>query len=288
MFNIKHLISKRIHPWPNTKYYILKSLKGFRPINPARSWGSPIDCTHSSHIHVYMTLTCDHHCRYCINRQIAGGIPDIPAERDPVKWINLLNRLYNTREIYFNGGEHFLLPYFAEVVNGIRDQNLLIFTNLPEDGMEQIRALKPNNNNIFLDISYHVVEEDPVNIFIDRLKQIPKGIIWNIHIVKDPRISPYLFLDAFRRHGIYGTEIDCIYYPELRHETVQTVLCKTHEKIIGPDMRRYGCLMHLLYRNQRIEIDVKEPDKKWPCDWQYCDLYPRCKLDSAYQDIKYL
>jgi hypothetical protein len=284
MFKLKDKISKRIHPWPNVKYDLLKSWRGLRS---CKGVDQPIHLMRASHAHVYMTLACNLNCRYCINTQIHDPIA-FKAERDPDKWIKLLNRLCMVGELYFNGGEHFMLPYFTDVINGLRNHSLLIFTNLPEKGMDNIRRLKRNDNNIFLDISYHPLQDVPVNMFVERLRQIPKGINWNIHIIRDPEISAYLYLDAFRRYGIYGVGLDCIYNPELKYESKVKVKCKPNEHIIGPDMRRHRCLLHLLYGWEGMQIDDGRPDVSWSHDWIECDLYPRCKIDCAYMEVKLL
>jgi hypothetical protein len=282
MFNLKHKISKRIHPYPNIKYDIKRSIKGFRKKKTAEKYGTSIDCNGISHLHNYLSLICNLKCEYCINKQIVDKYPKF-EKHSPDEFVNYLNRLYNLKELYFNGGEHFIIDGFADVINKLDGFNILIFSNLPKQGMDNIKKLKQNTNNIFLDISYHPLQDDPVNVFVERLREIPKEINWNIHIIKDPKISSTLYLDAFRRYGIYGVSLECIYNPDMKLEKTKTVLCDTKEHILGPDMKIHKCLMKLLYGHEGISVE----NYKFDSFKIECDLYPRCKIDCSYQEIEY-
>lgn len=285
MFNIKAKISKRLHPVENIKYDLLKNLRGMRPRRTAEKYGDPIDCHGASHVHNYWTLACNLKCRYCINHQIVERDKYPRFDRvDPMLFAEKVNRLWNLRELYFNGGEHFILRGFVEALNWLDGFNILLFTNLPAAGMDQITRLRNGTNNIFLDISYHPMQDDPVNLFVERLRAIPKGINWNIHIVKDPEISAYLYIDAFQRHGIYGVQVDCIFNPLLKHDPIKMVRCKSNEHLICPDLRVRRCLLHLLYGLKGEDFE----SYSWSHEYKECGFYPRCKIDCSYNEVEFI
>ena len=244
MINIKRKILKRIHPIDLIKYEIRKNRKGSRSRKTAAKYGPPIDCMGSDHLHIYMTLRCRFNCHFCINR-ILTGQPVPKFEEHPfTEWLNFLNRLYNIRELYFNGGEHFMFKDFDFLINGLDNFNIIIFSNLPPQGMDMVRVLRKNNNNIIIKSSYHPLQEGAVNIFVEKAKQVPADILHVPHIIKTPGVSFGMYKDQFLRCGIHVGSDELVYDVSQRSREGRPVWCKTNEHQIGPDMRFYKCLVH--------------------------------------------
>ena len=128
-FGLRRRILKRVYPIPLAKYEIKKGLKGYRKKSTAQKYGKPLDCRGADHYHIYMTLRCRLKCEFCINRLLTNDqLPDY-TERDWTEWAGFLNRLYNIRELYFNGGEHFIFPGFVDLINSLDGYNIIIFSN---------------------------------------------------------------------------------------------------------------------------------------------------------------
>ncbi len=278
MFNLTHKITKRLHPWPLIQYDLRKNWRGFR------KHGGGIDCHMADHIHVYMTLRCQYNCSFCINKILTepGKLVKYSEQKDPGAWIYWLNRLKNVRELYFNGGEHFNLPYFADVINGLRGFNINIFSNLPRKGLHGIRALKRNNNNIIIRGSFHPISDEPLDMFVDRYRQIPKGILKGVNIIRDVGISVDSIIATFHKYGIHAMGAELV-KPDISTMKRRVVKCNSMEHIIGPDLRVFRCIYNLVNNIGGVHIynyDFKHREK-------VCSNYPKCFASScAYAKIR--
>lgn len=279
--NLKDKILKRITPIPNMIYEIKKEISGYRKVPTING----VDCHGAGHIHVYMTLKCNLKCHFCINEVVAGnGVKKVKEEKDVGRWIYYLNKIYNFKEFYINGGEHFNLPYFIDVLNGLRKCNVRMFTNVPRRGLDSIRRIQKNDNNIFLCCSYHPLQDEPLNMFIERCKNIPKNILWTPSIVKIPGISGRMFLDGFRQHGKYG-EVAELILPENFNPKKRDVMCDSREHVIGPDLKVYRCLYNLVNQIGGTEIENYE----FVFKKEKCSNYPMCMAcSSAYAQIEFI
>lgn len=278
MLKLKQKISKRIHPWPLIKYNFRKDRAGYRKKIIAQKYGEPIDCCQADHIHTYMTLRCNMSCSFCINRIAVDKIYKY-EEKPLTEWTKLYNRFYNVRELYFNGGEHFILKGFGDFINSLEGFNIRLFTNFPESGMDEFKKLDSKRNNIILLISYHPHDAEPVANFMKRARQaIPKGILWNPHIIAAPGVSTRMYADAFHRYGVYPTREELV-LPLVKKASESTVLCKTNEFNFAPDMRLFNCLIHLLQGNGGTW------DYKFNSTVVSCNFWPRCTGCNAYNEI---
>ena len=284
-FNLMHKITKRLHPWPLIQYDLRKNRRGFK--KNAQGYGSSgndIDCHKADHVHVYLTLKCNFNCSFCINNLVAkrGEIFPYQDVKDWTLWVDALNRLKNLKELYFNGGEHLLLPYFPDVINNLRGFNINIFSNLPRRGLDNLRRLQKNNNNIILRTSYHPLSDEPLNMFVDRYEQIPKDILSSVIIIKDSGISTEMYIDGFSRYGIHATAADLV-CPGLDTSKTKNVMCNSMEHVIGPNMKVYRCAYNLVNNLDGIPFDEYEFKlKELPCN-----NYPKCfSCSSAYAKIK--
>jgi hypothetical protein len=211
-----------------------------------------------------------------------GKIATFEEIKDPNIWTFWLNSLCGLKEIYFNGGEHLNLPYFARVFNSLRDFNINMFTNLPRKNLLQLMKLQKNNNNVILKCSFHPQQDESLNMFVDRTKKIPKEINWSVVVIKASGISGRMYLDGFRKYGIYAQAEELV-FPEHQIKT-KTVICDSREHIIGPNLKVYRCLYNLVNDINGISINRYEFKFKE----KECYNYPKCfACSSAYAHINY-
>jgi hypothetical protein len=228
-------------------------------------------------------------CDHCINKLLLNM--DQAAfqqyarswnERPWQEWSRFLNRLWNIKELYFNGGEHFTFHGFGDLINSLDGFNINIFSNLSELGLVEIRKLQKNNNNIIIKSSYHPLKDGEVNQYLERAREIPKGILWVPHIIRWPGVSVKMYKDAFSRWGVILTDDDHVYDRTMQERSTFKVYCRTNEHNIGPDMQMYRCLVHLLRRTNGVPIDDYS-FKHWEI---ICHDYPWCKTSTAYNEIR--
>jgi hypothetical protein len=284
-FDLKDKIQKRISPIPLMVYDLKRAVKGYRERNRAEKYGEPIDFHGADHLHIYATLRCCLDCYFCINKALAGdGKPPVFKEKGLEDWAYFLNRLCNIRELYFNGGEHFLLPWFADLINRLDGFNVVIFSNLPRTAIQQFRRLERNNNNIIIKSSYHPLEDEPLNLYVERARAIPKEILWTPHVIQADGVSTKMYLDGFRRYGIYATDDMLVYNRNQILKKTFPVICRTNEHQISPDMKMYRCLVHMIH-GERAETLEKYSFTHEEIE---CDRYPQCNTCSSYNEIRWV
>ncbi len=285
MINLKDKIQKRISPVPLMQYEIRKMMKGSRKFKTANKYGRPIDFHGGDHLHIYATLRCCLDCYFCINKLVSPtGKPLKFIEHSIDEWSEFLNRLWNIKELYFNGGEHFLLPWFADLINSLDGFNILIFSNLPRTAIKQFESLRKGTNNIIIKSSFHPLNDEPLNLYVERCQHINPEILWTPHVIGAEGISTTMYLDGFRRYGIYATGEMLVYNKAQAERQTQQVECRTMEHQIGPNMKMYRCLVHMLKAENGSDID----DYSFMHDWIKCNYYPRCNTCSAYNQIRWI
>ncbi len=288
MNSLKRFILKHVGDPNLVKYAAERDRRGFRKIKNAliarlvgRRIDVPVDCKRADHVHVYLSFACNNKCEFCINRIANGGVTPVFALQPLEHWQMVLNSFYNLRELVFNGGEHFLIPWFGDLLNSLEYFNITAFTSLPAQGMEQVKRLVPGTNNLILKISYHPKEDPAINLFIERLRQIPKGVKWHVHVIRADGISTEMYLDRFRREGIIATANELVFDPEMLKRDTRLVWCDTHEHIIGPDLQMYRCLIYLLLKKFGTPIS----EYTWGDFLNRCYYWPRCSTCNAYNDV---
>ncbi len=282
-FNFKEKIAKRISPPALIAYDLKRGWRGERKYRTARKYGPPIDFHHADHVHIYMTLRCCLNCYFCINRALAKDHKVAHFEEHWWHaWAFLVNRFYNVRELYFNGGEHFLFPGFVDFINSLDGFNINIFSNIPKSAVNEFPRLRKGNNNIVIKASYHPLEDPSLHEFIQRLKLIPKEIHVSPVVLEAEGIQSRMYLDAFRRCGLYGYRESLVYNKNQMELKSYPVKCKTNEHQIGPDMKMYRCLVHLVRGERAIPIE----EYSFTHDWIECDFFPKCNTQSAYNQVR--
>lgn len=293
--SVKNKISRRIHPVPYLLYNWEAKLKGHRSRRRAQKHGEPVEVL-TDHVHCYITLSCNFKCYFCVNRLYTEVMPNFTCARAE-KWLYLINRLYGLHEIYLQGGEPSLHPDFVEIVNGLDGYNVCVFTNLPKETIHKFKQLRKNNNNIILKISYHpytthegVQPEESVNLFVRRLRQIPKGIKWQVHLIDITEVSFSLYARAFRRYNVVIHREDFSYEPQLRNFDMSAgshVYCRSNMEVISPDMRIYPCLGLMMKKVQESSVPAMSVKSIKPV-FRPCNYYGLCGQCSTAKEIHYI
>lgn len=283
---LKKFVTKRIGA-PNLAIYALqRQLRGFRKKQTAlkHSVGEYVfDCNYADHIHCYLSLRCRFKCKFCINRHLADDkLPWANNITSIALWSDLLNRLYNVRELLFNGGEHFLIDGFSDLINSLDGFSITVFTNLPPQGMDEFKNLKNNRkSNLIIKCSYHPQQEGPIGPFIERYQQIPKRILKHVHIIKAPGVSTEMYIDRFRRCGIFATANDLVMLLN-KDKPRRTITCRPNEHIVGPDMKIHRCVVRMIKGAPGEDIN----DYDFNHNYIECNYYPFCEGTTAYNDVK--
>lgn len=283
---IELAFDRRVHPRDNIRYLIAKKLKGFRKYKTAKKYGTPINAM-GDHLHCYLTLRCNYNCYFCVNKQF--GIYNAPTiERTGNEWVTYLNKLYNLGELFLQGGEPFLHIDTVDIINNLHAFNITIFTNLPHHKMDEIKKIKPGDNNIIFKVSYHPLDDKrSINQFCVDYKKIPDGIKKAVHVIDIPEVSYSLSARAFQRYGIYlGREDVSLKTPYNiigKDVNTKTVMCNSHMEIVAPNMTVYRCL-GLMIRG--INDYTKQLNKyDFTAGFERCDYYGICGQCSTAKEI---
>jgi len=278
--------SRRIHPWPKVLFNLHGKLKPYRKYKTAKKYGEPINAI-GDHLHIYLTLRCQYKCYYCVNLQYVHNPASGWTEISGKEWLKYLNRLYNLKQLYLQGGEPLLHPDFEEIINGLDNFNICIYTNLPHSKMDIVKLLNAKNNNVIMLCSYHAINDKrSVNEYVEDFNQIPKGIKKHVHLIDVPEVSYKLYASAFRRYGIFLERQDCSILTEhnpIAYNKFRRVFCNSHMEVVSPDMNVYRCLGLMLRKYDNYTVHLK--DYNFVNNADYCDYYGLCGQCSTAKEI---
>ena len=101
---------------------------------------------------IYLTLRCNQRCSYCVNRHnMKSFAGDKYEELAPATWIKIIKRC--GYPVAFTGGEPFLYPGLARLVNGIPDNiSVRIYTNMTINPIDFINKVQ---RPVGFLVSYH-------------------------------------------------------------------------------------------------------------------------------------
>ncbi|WP_419249837.1 radical SAM protein [Campylobacter fetus] len=255
---------------------------------------------HYNYIALFLTLSCNLKCPYCINlnengasrKSVVRGIikPDI--------WLNFINRLdikSDDLPLTLQGGEPTLYPYFYELVNGIDDKfKLDLLTNFMFDEDEFIRRINPSKftrdaKYAAIRVSYHPNQNDINTLIKKHDKMKDAGFYVGIYSVLTPqnkshieevmkkckdlgidfRVKEYLGFDGQKWHGSYK-------FPEAISGNVNKYCdCKTTELLISPAGLVYRCHSDL-YEKRAEVADISDPNYKFEDIYRPCIVYGHC------------
>lgn len=219
-----------------------------------------------NYIAIFLSLSCNLACKYCINLNEEGSTRARVSRRHlgAKEWIEFLNSLEIDRDdlpITLQGGEPTLHKEFYEIVNGVRDDvKLDLLTNFMFDVEEFIAKVNPKKftreaKYAAIRVSYHPGQNDINDLIVRHHKMRDAGFYVGIYAVMTPwneahikevqakclsegidfRIKEYLGFDGDRWHGTYK-------YEEAISQKVEKYCeCMTTELIVGPNGGVYRC-----------------------------------------------
>lgn len=256
--------------------------------------------THYNYIALFLTLSCNLKCPYCINLNEGGASRKSVVRNyiEPQTWINFINRLdikSPDLPITLQGGEPTLYPHFYELVNGINDDfKLDLLTNLMFDEDEFIEKINPKKftrdaKYAAIRASYHPNQND-INIMIKKHDKLKKaGFYVGIYSVLTPqnkahieivmkecldrgvdfRVKEYLGFDGVKWHGSYK-------FPEAISGSCNKFCeCKTTELLISPAGLIYRCHSDL-YEKRAPVADISDPNYQLEDIFRPCIVYGHC------------
>jgi len=248
-----------------------------------------------NYIGVFLTMECNLHCSYCINR--FNG----PASRGRMlsgeQWVTGLNRLVARSDlpVSLQGGEPTLHPDFFAIVKGIKPElHIDLLTNLEleldrfmaEVDPSRIRRDAPYAS---IRVSYH-----PEMMSIEELAA---RVVWlqeaGYHVGVWGITHPGLYEEIARAEAYCtGLGIDFrtkeflgetdgkffgnLYYPDAcDRKAHQPVQCRTTELLIGPGGDVYRCHADL-YRGRNAVGHILDPHFVIDDSFRPCDKYGEC------------
>ena len=222
----------------------------------------------------YLTVDCNLNCEYC-----SADVPNISPERKAIilpaeVWAEGINR--RNRPCYLAGGEPFLYPEFAELVNMLdRSIKIEIFTNLAADISDWLSRVhkKPR----FL-VSCHPMNDSQR----ERWARNVMDLIYfdfsvRFHVIKSEGWQERV--EFIRSLGIPNRITACddqrSYIKSRTENRRDSVRCTGRLFIYGPDGYRYPCARLMGLGENRLE-HISESDGN---DWitvENCPYFGQC------------
>ena len=255
---------------------------------------------HYNYIAMFLSLSCNLACSYCINLN-EGGSSRSKVSRNHVSakaWVDFINRLEISREdlpVTLQGGEPTVYKEFYEVINGVRDDiKLDLLTNMMFD-VDEFIAKVPSKKftreakYAAIRVSYHPGQNNIDDLVQKHHRMRDAGFYVGIYAVMTPwneshikevqtkclkegvdfRIKEYLGFDGDQWHGTYK-------YPEAISQKVEKYCdCKTTELIVGPNGGIYRCHSDL-YENRTPVAYITDEDFQIEDIHRPCYVFGHC------------
>ncbi|MFH1846513.1 MAG: radical SAM protein [Candidatus Omnitrophota bacterium] len=248
-----------------------------------------------NYIGAFLTLRCNYMCSYCINYFLDQKLlmSDVSGE----DWVKGVNRLVSRNDlpVTLQGGEPSLHKDFYYIVNNIKPElNIDILTNLSFDADEFASKIDPQRVKrkapyASIRVSFHPEAMDLDETMKKTLKLQDKGFyvgIWGVlhpeqqeTILKaqekcrkkgiDFRTKDFLGYYNGKLYGSYRYKDAC-----LRKER-RSVLCRTTEFLIAPDLKGYRCHSDL-YSGSNAVGSLLDPRFELKYEYTRCDNYGYC------------
>lgn len=248
-----------------------------------------------NYIGVFLTLECNLHCSYCINR-----FTNLDTDRRGLtgaEWLSGLNRLVAQADlpISLQGGEPTLHNDFFAIVNGIRpDLNIDLLTNLETDLEAFMAEISPERMRrdapyASIRVSFHpeTMRIGQLAAKVERLLSAGYSVgIWGVlHPAWEREVlaaQEYCcsrgidfrtkdFLGDYEGK-IYGT---LSYADACDRRLPRQVECRTTELLIGPDGEIFRCHSDL-YAGRSPLGNILDPDLAIENRFRNCDCYGFC------------
>lgn len=250
---------------------------------------------HYNYIAVFLTLSCNLTCSYCINR--FDRFSYTKGRLTGAEWVQGLNRIVSHPDlpVTLGGGEPSLHQDFTAIVNGIRPElNIDLLTNLEFDidrFMAEIlpERIKRQAPYASIRVSYHpeVMALEP--LMANVLKMQERGYSIGIWGVLHPKQEEEILgaQEQCRHEGIdfrikeflgecHGEMHGTIRYPGACDRTAtQKVLCRTTELLIGPTGHIYRCHSDL-YAGRTPVGHLLDPAFQIDSGFRSCEWFGHC------------
>lgn len=237
-------------------------------------------------IYIYPTWQCNLKCKYCQNLSATGQFnPPDANVLTATRWADALNRI--GRDICISGGDPFLYPQLAELVNNIdRRLKVTLYTNLSAPGVRNV--VEQFKRPVHFYASYHPCSGPP-----ERMIQTAKELAalgkfdGRVHAVGAKKTLNFLWKNAQEKFRRAGLQLDIIVdwndvdFPGSRKIKKETIYCSKRAINIGPDGKRYNCVTKAIRAQDPIcdvgDARVTEFISDYLChDYGFC-----CACDMA-------
>lgn len=262
--------------------------------------------SHYNYIALFLTLSCNLSCSYCINLNERGSSRSSVSKKQikPSEWVDFINRIClldekgNPREdipLTLQGGEPTMYKGFYEVVNGVDSRfKLDLLTNFMFDVDEFIQRVPVEKftrdaKYAAIRVSYHPGQNQIDDLIIKHHKMRDAGFYVGIYSVATPqnmehineikekckkegidfRVKEYLGFDGKSWHGTYK------YQDAISQKIEKYCECKTTELIVGPNGKIYRCHSDL-YENRTPIGNILDSDFKIEDIYRPCYVYGHC------------
>lgn len=227
-------------------------------------------------IRIYLTLSCNLKCSYCVNN-FHGKLHPF-KHLSGKEWIRIINR--EGRDVVLTGGEPTLHKDFIQIVNGINPKiDVRVYTNLVWTDKFLDEYIKKVNREVDFYVSHHISSGD-IQRFINILKKLKESgkFKGTVHTVCSDKNKIKELKKIFSRNGI-SLGVDDDQY-EMFNEACskrfrKDVVCSKKLYLIAPNGVRFRCLSYLVRNKQPLEDLTKtkllNPKFSDGCsDYGYC------------------
>jgi MoaA/NifB/PqqE/SkfB family radical SAM enzyme len=248
-----------------------------------------------NYIGVFLTLSCNLRCSYCINR--FGGLVSSGRRLSAAEWLQGFNRLKSRSDlpITIQGGEPSLHPDFYEIINGIRPElDVDLLTNIQFDVDTFMARVSPSRLRrqapyASIRVSYH-----PETMELAEMKRKVEKLLhggysvgiwavdhpaWQKEVTRaraeceamgiDFRLKEFLGFYQGREYGTYK------YADAIGNRQTRRVECRTTELLIGPTGDIYRCHSDL-YNERESCGNLLDADLQIANTFRNCDFYGSC------------
>lgn len=248
-----------------------------------------------NYIGLFLTLSCNLTCSYCINH-LSG-----PAHKKRLlsgdEWISGLSRIVTRPDlpITIQGGEPTIHPHFYKIVQGIPAETPIdLLTNLQFDPIkfnDQIPPTRFRSDSPYASIraSYHPTTMNWKITLEKALWLKKKGYSISLNSVLHPdakteilraqqeAISAGVEFKTKEYLGMYQNQLmgSYAYKEACFQEKTQEVLCKTSELLLAPDGQVYRC-HHDLYNSHGAVGSVLDAQFNIQNEFKFCNKFGKC------------
>ncbi|MBU1366306.1 MAG: radical SAM protein [Candidatus Omnitrophica bacterium] len=248
-----------------------------------------------NYIGAFLTLGCNYRCSYCINYFENGKFNF--KNSDGQDWVRGLNRIVSRDDlpVTLQGGEPSIHKDFIYIINNLKPElKIDILTNLQFDVEEFISKVDPQRLKrkapyASIRVSFHPEVMDLGQTIEKVLKMQEAGFyigIWGLlhpqykdvilsaqgECVKlgiDFRTKEFLGSHSDKLYGTYKYKDACLMKEK------RSVLCKTTEVLIAPDLKIYCCHSDLYAQRNSIG-SLLDPNFQIKDEFRPCQYYGFC------------